>query len=153
MALGFLIDKGLAAVLGEDDSALERLVTGLGAPAEAAGHVRATLLAMPELMRAVDDALWAESTPREARLLWLNVVSYLVHDRDMVPATERDPILGLLDDTYLVHKVALELGPHLGPVDLRSVAGGVELLGSLLPRGVIRELDDRLAAAKREPAR
>jgi len=148
MALGYLIEKGLEAILGEDDAALEKVVTGLGVGAEAAAHVHEALVALPTLMRAVDDALWRESTPKEARLLWLTVVSYLVHDRDMVPANDSNPIMGLVDDVYLVHKVALELQDHLGSVDMLSVAGGAQLLGGMLPAGLVRQLDDRITQAK-----
>ncbi len=148
MAIGYLITQGLAAVLGANDTRLAELVVALGAPEEAAPHVRQTLESMPTLMRAIDDALWSGAAPPEARVLWLTVVSYLVHDRNLVPAGERNPIAGLLDDAYLLHRVALELEGHLGPVDMRSVAGGAQLLSELLPRGVVRRLDDRLRKAK-----
>lgn len=148
MALGFLMEKGLGVVLGEDGGRLEALVGELGAREGTAEHVRQTLFAMPGLMRAVDEALAARDTPREAQRLWLTVISYLVHDRDMMPASERHPILGLLDDAYLLHRVALALQNHLAEVDMMSVAGGAQLLAQLLPRGVVRRLDDRLTEAR-----
>ena len=147
MALGFLIEKRLAVVLGDGDR-LEQLMADLGAPEGAAEHVRETLFAMPGLMRAVDEALGSGSPPKHAQRLWLTVISYLVHDRDLVPTDTKNPILGLLDDAYLLHRAALALQDHLAAVDMMSVAGGAQLLGQLLPRGAVLALDDRLEAAR-----
>ena len=148
MALGFLIHRGLESVLGADDSRLEELAAELGAPLGSAEHIRQTLVAMPGLMRAVDSALRAPDAAPAAQHLWLSVVSYLLHDRDLVPAEERSPILGLLDDCYLLHRAVLELEPHVEDVDMRSVAGGAALIARLLPRRVVVLLDERLADVK-----
>jgi hypothetical protein len=44
------------------------------------------------------------------------------------------PLLGLLDDVYLIHVALLELEEQLGRVDMHGPAGGTQLLERALPR-------------------
>jgi uncharacterized membrane protein YkvA (DUF1232 family) len=148
MSLGFVLRKGLDSVIGSDDRAIHEIIEHIGATPDHVEHIRATLMTLPDLMFAVDRALRNGSAPAHAKRMWLMVISYLVLDRDLIPASEDNPVLGLLDDAYLLHRAAEELAPHLESVDVRSISGGAEMLAGLLPITVVRQLDAKLANAK-----
>jgi len=99
MALSFLLEKGIAATLGDNNTRLLGLMEELDASPDAAEHIRQTVEAVPALLRAADEALAKPGVPVESRYLWLTVVSYMLHDRDLLPTEDSNPIMGLLDDT------------------------------------------------------
>lgn len=74
-------------------------------------------------------------------------------DDNLIPSHAGKPLLGLLDDVYMIHLAAIELEDHLGRIDLRSVVGGAELLAQILPRDVVAQLRDRVDAGKRRVSR
>ena len=152
MAIPGLLQEGIRSVLARSDDALRALVTSRGLPEDAAEHVRQTLEALPGLLEAMDRALRRAPDHPEARALFLLVLSYLLQDDDLLPSRAGRPVLGLLDDVYLVHRAAQELEPHLGRVDMRSIAGGAELLRGLLPEHVVWALDAAVEQAGTEAA-
>lgn len=108
--------------------------------AGAAEHVRQTLEAMPALLVAMERALGDPAAPAHARRMFQTVVHYIMTDENLIPSHAGRPLLGLLDDVYLIHVAALELEDQLGRVDLRSVAGGAQLLEEALPPFVTEAL-------------
>jgi uncharacterized membrane protein YkvA (DUF1232 family) len=144
MALHHLLNRGIKSALAEGEGELAAHLLHLGHPPETIEHVRQTVEAMPGLLVALDRALSSEGAPRFARALYVVVLSYLIHDDDLIPTDDRHPVLGLLDDTYLLHRAAQELRGQMGTVYMRSVDGGVALLSRVLPPGIVEQLDAKI---------
>jgi uncharacterized membrane protein YkvA (DUF1232 family) len=147
MALHHLLTRGIRSALADGEGELVAYVTHLGQPAETVEHVRQTVEAMPGLIVALDRALAHRDAPLFARSLYMVVLSYLIHDDDLIPTDDRHPVLGLLDDSYLLHRAAQELRDHMEAVYMRSVDGGVDLLARVLPDDVIEQLDAKIRDA------
>lgn len=147
MGLHHLLTRGIASALVDGGAELGAHLTRLGQPPETVEHVRQTVEALPGLLVALDRALWQRDAPLYARALYMTVVSYLIHDDDLIPTDERHPVLGLLDDTYLLHRAAQELRDHMGTVYMRSVDGGVDLLARVLPPSIVEQLDTKIREA------
>ena len=151
MSIRGLLERGIRSVLdepaGEDE--LRQLLIAQRVDAEAAEHVRQTLEAMPALLVAMEKALADPGAPPHARRMFQTVVHYIMTDENLIPSHAGKPLLGLLDDVYLIHVAALELEDHLGKVDLRSVAGGAQLLEQVLPELVTKALRGFVTPAKR----
>lgn len=145
MALQGLFRLGMRTALERASAELERVVVGAGHPPEAADHVRETLLAMPDLLVSMDQAL-AKHAPPARLALWRSVLSYLLMDDDLIPTVEGHPIRGVLDDAYLLHRAAQELRKDLVGIEIRDLDGGTALLRSVLPVAISRELDHRVRA-------
>ena len=128
MSLPGLLERGIEVVLrsssAEDE--LRELVAKAGLEAEAAEHLRQTLEAIPSILVAITRDL-SKGDPT-IRSLFHAIVDYLIQEENLIPSHAGRPILGLLDDVYLVH------------VDMRSISGGAQLLEQVLPRGVITSL-------------
>jgi len=150
MGLQKVLERGMRLTLQESGDELEAYVRDRGMDDETAAHLRQTLVAIPGLLVAVDGALYDGDAPRWARALFLFVVRYLLTDEDFLPARDDRPLVGLLDDGYLLHRAVQELREHVAGVELRSVDGGAELLARVLPDEVVRLLEDRLTQARRE---
>lgn len=150
MSMASLLERGVRSVLGEPESGeeLRGLLEALAVDEDSAEHIEQTLEAMPGLLVSMERALAAPDAPPHARELFLVVLSYVLDDNNLIPSHEGKPLLGLLDDVYVIHLAALELQEHLGRVDMRSVAGGAELLGRILPRDVIGQLREKIALAR-----
>lgn len=153
MALHHLLTRGIRSALADGEGELVAHLTHLNHPPETVEHVRQTVEAMPGLLVALDRALSRRDAPLFARSVYMVVLSYLIHDDDLIPTDDRHPVLGLLDDTYLLHRAAQELRHHMEAVYMRSVDGGVDLLARVLPRDIIAQLDakivDAVSAAER----
>jgi hypothetical protein len=147
MSLNAILDRGIKATFVEGEGELLAYLSRRGHPPETADHVRQTVEAIPGLLIALDRALRDTDAPLFARALHMVVLTYLIRDDDLIPATERQLVLGVLDDTYLLHRAAQELRDHMGTVYMRSVDGGVDLLARVLPPEVVEELDARVAEA------
>ena len=107
------------------------------------------LEALPGLLVALDRVVQAGDDARVQRM-WSSLVSYLLLDEDLVPSRDGAPIEGLLDDAYLAHIAVDRMSKHVSDrsaIDLRSVAGGAQLLRSVLPPSVASALDRRVDAA------
>ncbi|MGF1466118.1 MAG: hypothetical protein ACFCGT_08280 [Sandaracinaceae bacterium] len=150
MSLRTLLSLGVEAALAERGEDLEGLVAGGAHPDTTVEHLRQTLEALPGLLSAVELALQRETAPLFARTLFMIVIGYLLREDDLIPMHGDQPLLGLLDDTYLLHRAAQELREELEEVEMRSVDGGTALLSSVLPRDVVRELDRAIARARGE---
>lgn len=146
MGLHNLLTRGIRSAMADGAAELEAYLERQGGPPDTALHVKQTLEAMPGLLVALDRALSSGEAPLFARALYLVVLGYLIHDDDLIPG-DRHPVLGLLDDTYLLHRAAQELRDHMGTVYMRSVDGGVELLARVLPPHVVAELDAKIRHA------
>lgn len=146
MSLPGLMERGIQAILSSPnaDEELRDLVIAAGHDADAAEHLRQTLEAMPALLVAVTrDLARADATVRR---LFHAVVDYLIQEENLIPSHAGRPLLGLLDDVYLVHVAAKAVEAHLDRVDMRSVSGGAHLLEQVLPRDVtasLRSIVDR----------
>lgn len=147
MALHHLLTRGIRSALSEGEGELSAHLLRLGHPPETLEHVRQAVEAMPGLLVALDRALWRADAPLHARTLYMVVVSYLIHDDDLIPVDDRHPVLGLLDDTYLLHRAAQELRDYMESVYMRSVDGGADLLARVLPTDVIAQLDAKIRDA------
>jgi uncharacterized membrane protein YkvA (DUF1232 family) len=152
MSLFNLLTRGVREALAEGGADLEAFLAEGAHEEGTAEHLRQCLEAMPGLLVALDGALRTEAAPLHARALFMVVVGYLLQEDDLIPVHEGEPLLGLLDDTYVLHRAAQELRDHVQPVDLRSVDGGVALLRSVLPRDVVRRLDATVEEATAEAA-
>jgi len=149
VALRGILELGIRDVLARGRRELEAVAAEHGLPAsDAADHLAQTLEAVPGLMVAIDAALRRPGVPGFARAMWLEVVSYLLLDADLIPAIHGDPVRGVLDDAYFLHRSAQELQGHLSMVDMRSVDGGAQLLRGVLPPAVADDLDRRVAALR-----
>lgn len=150
MSIRGLLERGIRSVLQEaaGEEELRALLAARGMEAEAAEHVRQTLEAMPALLVAMEKALADPGAPAHARRMFQTVVHYIMTDDNLIPSHAGKPILGLLDDVYLVHVAALELEDQLGKVDMRSVAGGAQLLEQVLPELVTKALRGFVTPAK-----
>jgi len=151
MSLRKLLATGIQVTLDSDDARaeLDALIDDAGQPADAADHVRHTLEAMPGLLGSIYETLRKSGAPASARSLFDTVVSYLLEEDDLIPTHQGRPMLGILDDVFLLHTAALEISEHLGLVDIRSIAGGAQLLESLLPDDVVEELQRKARMAAR----
>ncbi len=147
MALHHLLTRGIRSALADGEGELAAHLISLGHPPETIEHVRQTVEAMPGLLVALDQALSTDGAPRFARALYLVVLSYLIHDDDLIPTDERHPVLGLLDDTYLLHRAAQELRDQMGTVYMRSIDGGAALLARILPPDIVEQLDAKIGKA------
>ncbi len=152
MALGELLKRAIVTVTEEGAEEIAMLVRTAGLPDEAADHVQQTLHAFPGLLIGMERSPADEGVPPYAQALFAQVMAYLLEDDNLIPSHAGKPILGLLDDDYLLHRAALEIGDALGRVDLRSVAGGCDLLSKLLPRDVVTQLEHHVTAAKEHAA-
>jgi hypothetical protein len=135
-----LIARGVEVILASEaaDAELRELARSCLRDEDAAVHVRQTIEAMPALLVAITrDLASADEAPRR---LFHAIVDYLIQEENLIPSHAGRPLLGLLDDVYLVHVAAISVESHLGRVDMRSVAGGAQLLEQILPRGISAEL-------------
>jgi len=98
------------------------------------------LEAMPGLLVAIERTISENSNSKRCQDLFETVVRYALEEEDLIPSHAGRPILGLLDDVYLLHLVGYELRYELRRVSIRSVGGGLALLRSVLPVDVTREL-------------
>lgn len=142
MSLKGLLERGIHSVLSEQEAGteLQELLHSQQLPEEAEEHIRQTVQAMPGLLVELEAILTTDTVPEDARGLFQTIVKYLLKDDDLIPSHAGKPLLGLLDDVYLLHIAALALEPHIGKVDMRSVAGGAHLLEGVLPKSVTNEL-------------
>src|SRR5690606_27660089 len=104
-----------SALAGGGEDQLATRLSSLGHPPETIEHVRQTIEATPGLLVALGRAPWSKDAPRFARALYMVVVPsyHLIRDADkLIPTDERHPVLGLLEDTYLLHRTAQELRDH-----------------------------------------
>ncbi|RMH38221.1 MAG: hypothetical protein D6689_19840 [Deltaproteobacteria bacterium] len=149
MSLTRVFAVGIEQVVreAEESGRLRRLLADARLPEDAGEHIRATLQAMPALLLSINDAIEQPDAPMRAKRLFRTVISYLVKEHDLVPMTEGRPLLGLLDDAYLLHRSAVVLKADLRGLLERNVAGGMDLLASVLPRGVVTALNELVAAA------
>src|SRR5436853_1016466 len=103
MSLPGLLERGIEVVLrsssAEDE--LRELVAKAGLEAEAAEHLRQTLEAIPSILVAITRDL-SKGDPT-IRSLFHAIVDYLIQEENLIPSHAGRPILGLLDDVYLVH--------------------------------------------------
>lgn len=150
MSLPNLLTRGVREALTEGATQLEAFLAEGTHEEGTAEHLHQTLEAMPGLLVALDAALRRDDAPLFSRTLFGVVLSYLLREDDLIPMHEGEPLLGLLDDTYLLHRAAQELRDHLTAVDLRSVDGGASLLASVLPADVVRRLDAIVRSAQEE---
>lgn len=141
MALRALLDRGIGSILEGGDAELRSLAEDAGLEPGSDEHLRQTLQALPGLVEQIHGALGGKEVPASARALFLNVMRYLFLEEDLIPSRAGTTLLGLMDDTYLVHRAAQELRDQLYPVDMRSVDGGAHLLGRVLPTEVVAQLD------------
>ena len=150
MSIRGLLERGVRSVLDEaaGKEELPALLASRQMDADGAEHVRQTLEAMPALLVAIEHALSDPGAPPHARRMFQTVVHYIMTDENLIPSHAGRPLLGLLDDVYLIHVAALELEDHLGKVDLRSVAGGVQLLEQALPAFVTQALRGFVTGAR-----
>ena len=150
MSIAGLLERGVKSVLDdpESDKELDELLGARAMDAESAEHVRQTVAAMPGLLVSVERALAAPETPPHARELFLIVLSYVLDEENLIPSHAGKPLLGLLDDVYLLHLAALELKGNLRRVELHSVAGGAHLLEQILPRSVVGDLRAKIHEAR-----
>lgn len=146
MGLHNLLERGIRSALADGAGELEAYLAHLDLPPETLEHVRQTVEALPGLLVALDRALWSRDAPLFARALYMVVLSYLIHDDDLIPG-DRHPVLGLLDDAYLLHRAAQELRDHMATVYMRSIDGGAELLARVLPAPVVAQLDAKIRDA------
>jgi hypothetical protein len=130
------------------DQELRELLISRRVDLTAAAHIRQTLEALPGLLASIERALAATHATEHARELFLVVLSYVLDDDNLIPSHAGKPLLGLLDDVYVLHLAALELEKHLGRVDMRSVAGGAHLLEQVLPREIITALKAKVHKAR-----
>ncbi len=150
MALRALLDRGIGSILEEGDSELTALAREAGLEPGADEHLRQTLQALPGLVEQIHGALQGKDVPASARSIFLGVMRYLFLEEDLIPSRTGTTVLGLMDDTYLVHRAAQEMRDQLYPVDMRSVDGGAHLLGRVLPKDVIGQLDGIVEKARTE---
>ncbi|MFK7988737.1 MAG: hypothetical protein AB8I08_22140 [Sandaracinaceae bacterium] len=150
MALRALLDRGIGSILEGGDAELESLARRAGLESGAEEHLLQTLQALPGLVEQIHGALRGKEVPASARNIFLGVMRYLFLEEDLIPSRAGTTLLGLMDDTYLVHRAAQELRDQLYPVDMRSVDGGAQLLRQLLPEEVVTQLDGIVEAARAE---
>ncbi len=138
MSIPGLLSRGIRTVLDdpEADRELADLVKAARLPADAADHIRQTLRAMPGLLVAIERTIAANATPKHHQALFDTVVKYALQEDDLIPSHAGRPVLGLLDDVYLLHLVAYELREELVDVSIQSIAGGTALLEAILERSV-----------------
>lgn len=153
MGLHQILVRGLGSALHEGEAELDAHVAQLGETPETAEHIRQTVEAMPGLLIAVDRALRMPEVPLFARTLYFVVMSYLLQDDDLIPMHEGRPVLGLLDDAYLLHRACQELRNHMTSVEMRSVDGGAALLARVLPEPVAAQLNAKIVDAVSEATR
>lgn len=149
MSLHGLLTRGIEQVLSLADAELDELLASQQLPRDAGEHIEATVRAMPGLLSSMQAAMAKPDAPKHARELFLVAVDYLLTEDDLIPSHAGQPLYGLLDDVYLLHVAAYELRDHVGPVDERSVAGGMALLEMALPRDVVTQLKAKVHAARR----
>ena len=147
MGLHHLLTRGIRSALADGEAELSAHLLHLGHPEETIEHVRQTVEALPGLLVALDRALPAPGIPLFARTLYMVVLGYLIQDDDLIPVDERHPVLGLLDDAYLLHRATQELRDHMGTVYMRSIDGGTDLLARVLPPSIVAALDAKIAEA------
>tara|TARA_R110002096_G_scaffold259030_1_gene452628 strand:+ start:102386 stop:102844 length:459 start_codon:yes stop_codon:yes gene_type:complete len=142
MSIPGLLARGIRTVLDdpEAETELAELVAAAQLPSDATEHVRQTLEAMPGLLVAIERSIAADPTSKRSHALFDVVVRYALEENDLIPSHAGKPVLGLLDDVYLLHLVAYELRENLLGVSMHSVAGGAALLESILARSVTQEL-------------
>jgi uncharacterized membrane protein YkvA (DUF1232 family) len=145
-----LLERGIRSVLDEPagEEELRALLASRQMDADGAEHIRQTLEAMPALLVAMEQALSDPAAPPHARKMFQAVVHYIMTEENLIPSHAGRPLLGLLDDVYLVHVAALELKEQLGRVDMRSVAGGAQLLEQALPPFVTEALRGFVKSAR-----
>ena len=155
MSIAGLLERGVKSVLDDPESEkeLDALLGSSAMDAESADHVRQAVGALPGLLQSVERSLAAPGTPAHARELFLVVLSYMLDEENLIPSHAGKPLLGLIDDVYLLHLAALELKGHLRRVDLNSVAGGALLLEQLLPRSAVGALRAKIHEAREAVAR
>lgn len=149
MALHGLLARGIRSTLAEHRSELDRIAGNAGLPEGSGEHLAQCLEALPGLLVALDREVQMSADPTVHRM-WSSLVSYLLLDDDLVPSRDGAPIMGLLDDAYLVHLAVERVMTRVSDrtaIDARSVAGGAQLLRLTLPAGVVRALGDQLDAA------
>jgi hypothetical protein len=151
MSLRGLLERGIRSVLAEEDAdgELADLVARQGLDGDSAEHIKQTLEAMPALLVAIEGSLRRPDVPEHARHLFRTVFDYVMTEDNLIPSHAGKPLLGLLDDVYLIHLAAIELEQHLGRVDMRSVTGGAQLLESALPPMVTQALRGFVEPPKR----
>lgn len=149
MALRALLDRGIGSILEGGDAELRSLALDAGLEPAADEHLRQTLQALPGLVEQIHGALRGKDIPSSAGGLFLGVMRYLFLEEDLIPSRAGTTLLGLMDDTYLVHRAAQELRDQLYPVDMRSVDGGAHLLRQVLPPDVVTQLDGIVQGARR----
>lgn len=148
MALRGILEAGIRDAIARGRADLDAIAAESGMPEGTGEHLAHTLEAIPGLMIAVDRALRRRDVPGFARALWIETVSYLLLDEDLVPVRPGAPLRGMLDDAYLLHRAAQELREHLPALDDRSLDGGTELLRLVLPAGVVADLEEILVALR-----
>lgn len=138
MSIPGLLARGIQTVLQDPEADLELadLVAVAKLPEDASEHIRQTLLAMPGLLVAIERSISANPSSKRIQGLFEIVVRYGLQEDDLIPSHSGRPLLGLLDDVYLLHLVACELDADLKDVSMRSVTGGASLLEAVLERDV-----------------
>lgn len=143
MGLSKLLELGVDAAIAAGSDDLARHLAARGLSQDLADGAQDALRLLPKLLSSFEAKLYDEASPMAERALFPLVMSYAWRLDDLVPAVDGSLILGLLDDTYLAMRIALEAAP----ASEDQLERHLDVLGTVLPTEVVEALDAKVAEA------
>lgn len=140
MGLSKLLELGVDAAIAEGRGDLAKYLADRGLREDLVGEAQDALRLLPKLLSSFEERLWDEASPMAERALFPLVLSYAWRLDDLVPAVDGSLIVGLLDDTYLAMRIALEAAPPYED----QLERHLDVLGQVLPADVVETLEAKV---------
>ncbi len=141
MGLQLMMARGIEQMITEGAADLEAHHAANGESYSVAGVLEA-IRALPVVLEALDEITWDDNAPPAARALLPMVVTYLLRSDDLIPSHEGQILLGVMDDAYLTHRIALQVSGVMTSRQGSALARYLEHLSAALPETVVGALDE-----------
>lgn len=146
-----LFRRGIQSVFVDGERDFVRQLQDRGMTAHDVPAARAAVESMVDTLVAFNRATQDESVALAVRALFPALVTYFFDEENLVASRGERLIFGLLDDAFLVHRAAAEVGGSLPGFNRDANAAHLAFLGKALPDEVKQQLvalvDETLSAA------
>ncbi len=136
-----ILERGLKTILDDNQHELVLLLQRKNLPSEWLSTLLGAVQDIPNLILKMNKLVFNENAPVSLRALFPSILNYLLDDEDLIPSHKDQEIIGLLDDAYLVHKVATILSENFSDFEAASSKKFLEVLVELIPSNVKEQLD------------
>jgi len=134
--------RGIDSIFAEGEDDFRRHLDHQGLGADGLGSAREALRSMVDTLITLNRATLDEEVPMAVRAMLPSLVSYFLAEEDLIPSRPGQLVLGLLDNAYLVHRIAMELDGQARGIEADTAQRHVSFLEKVLPEEVRARLEE-----------